>query len=355
MIRSLRNPAVKMHYTDGAQCPYCLVSRSYKTKIEVKHAKVEFGDGARPAAVETCRCPECLLRVLPDGAARGVIFQSCYTIYSEAFLFEVAVNLARNGSSLHTTSYSREVCSELHLSSKYPGASTRMRSDTTLRKALLLYLAMVIKGFPYDAVCCATGRGPNGSYAVVSFDGLQLGYRVKYKKEFERTSAKIHAVQRAFIVPRKITDEAVSKAPGCVLSKKRKVGAAASTESITTVTAMRGHIMALTMLLGNVTVGGVEMTFADAKGRLEDGSSGRGWDPMVDRGASKELVAFLRAVFYLRVAARSLAMSIEEASADMRRRVPAELMARVHSLVVEARPPAAPKGPQSLAFQGDFE
>jgi len=82
MIRSLRNPACQIHYTEGTQCPYCLVSRSYKTKIKVKHAKVEFEDGAVPATVETWQCPECLFRVLADGAARGVIFQSCYTIYS---------------------------------------------------------------------------------------------------------------------------------------------------------------------------------------------------------------------------------------------------------------------------------
>jgi len=355
MMCSLRNPALKMHYTAGAQCPYCLVSRSSRTRIEVKHAKVEFEDGAVPATVETWRCPQCLFRVLPDGAARGVIFQSCYTIYSEAFLFEVAVNLARNGSSLHATSYLREAFSELHLSSKYPGASKRMRSVTTLRKALLLYLALVIKGLPYDAVSCATCRRPDGSYVVVSFDGLQLGYRVKYKKAFDRTDVNVHAVERASIVPRMITDEAVSKAIGRLLSKKRKVGAAASTKGITTVTAMRGHIMALTMLLGNVTVGGVEKSFAGAKGHLEDSASARGWDPMVDGGASKELVAFLRAVFDVRVAARSLALTVEEASADMRRRVPAELMARVHALVVDAVPTPTPEGPASSAAHGDAE
>jgi len=230
-----------------------------------------------------------------------------------------------------------------------------MRSVSTLRKALLSYLALVIKGLLDDALSCATCRRPNGSYAVVFLNGLQLGYRVKYKKELDLTSVNIHAVQRASIVPRMITDEAVFKALGRLLSKKRKVGAAASNKSITTVTAMRGHIMALPMLSGNVTVGSVEMTFAGAMEHLEDGSSASGWDPMVDGGASKELVAFSRPVFDIRVAARSLAMPIEEAAADMRHRVPAELMARVHSLDVQSRPPATPKGPKSLAVQGDFE
>ena len=58
-----------------------------------------------------------------------------------------------------------------------------MRSVSTLRKALLSYLALVIKGLLDDAMSCATCRRPNGSYAVVFFDGLQLGYRVNYKKE----------------------------------------------------------------------------------------------------------------------------------------------------------------------------
>lgn len=90
------------------------------------------------ATVETWRCQKCLFLILPDGKARGVVFQSCYTAYSEAFLFEVAVNLARNGSSLHSASYLREAFQELHPGSKYPLATKRMRSVTTLRKTLLL-------------------------------------------------------------------------------------------------------------------------------------------------------------------------------------------------------------------------
>jgi len=355
MMRALRNPALKMHYKAGAQCPYCLVGRSCKTEIEVKNAKVEFEDGAVPATVETWRCHQCLFRVLPDGAARGVIFHSCHTIYSEAFLFEVAVNLARNGSSLHSASYLREAFSELHHGSKYPGANKRMRSVSTLRKALLLYLALAIKGLPYDTVSCATCRRPDGSYVVVSFDGLQLGYRVKYKKAFDRTEVKIHPVKRASIVPCLITDEAVSKAIGRVLTTKKKGGAAPSTKAITTVTSMRGHIMAVALLLGNVMVGGVEKSFAGSKGHLEDGVKNRGWDPMVDGGASKELVAFLRGAFDVRVAARSLALTVEGAPADLRRRVPAELMARVHALLVDAELPLAPAGPTEPAAHGGGE
>lgn len=150
LMRALRDPTNLLQYVAGALCPYCLVGRSANTVIEYKKGKVEFEDGVVPATVETWRCHQCLFRLLPDGKARGVVFQSCYTIYSEAFLFEVAVNLARNGSSLHSASYLREAFKELHTGSKYPLAEKRMRLVTVLRKAMLLYLALVIKGLPYD-------------------------------------------------------------------------------------------------------------------------------------------------------------------------------------------------------------
>lgn len=72
-----------------------------------------------------------------------------------------------------------------------------MRSVKVLRQALLLYRSLVIKGLPYDIVSCKTSRRPDGSYDIVSFDELQLGYRVKYKVPFNRTDFKIHAVPRA--------------------------------------------------------------------------------------------------------------------------------------------------------------
>ena len=339
LMRALRDPRREVRYTAGPQCPLCLVGRHPQTAIETKHGKVEFEDGVVPASVETWRCHLCLFRVLPDGKARGVVFHSCYTIYSEAFLFEAAVNLARNGTSLHATAYLRQAYTELSGSSKYPHATKRMRSVTTLRKALLLYLALVIKGLPYDTVSCATCRRADGSYVIVSFDGLQLGYRLKYKIKFNRTAIKIHAVSRASLVPRFITDEATSKAIGRVLSTKKKGMTDAPTKAITTVTAMRGHVMALTLLLGNVVVEGKEKTFSGDKPHMQGGTATRGWDPMVDGGASVELVDFLRGVFDVRAMARSLALTIVAASDDLRRRVPVDLMARATALVTELPAP----------------
>jgi len=261
-MRALRDPSHHVQYAAGAMCPYCLVGRSAIKPIDYKKGKVEFEDGVVPATVETWRCHQCLFRVLLDGKARDVVFHSCYTIYSEAFLFEMAVNLSRNGSSLHSASYLREAFKELHTGSKYPLAQKEMRSVTVLRKAMLLYLALVIKGLPHDTVSCATCRRPDGSYAIVSFDGLQLGYRVKYKIAFNRTDIKIHAVPHASLAPCLITDDALSKAIGSTLSTKKEVVATKSANANITVTSMRGHVMALALLLGNVVVDGVEKSFA---------------------------------------------------------------------------------------------
>lgn len=276
LARSLRDPSHKLLYPAGPHCQFCLVGPTDRTRIETKNGKVEFEDGVVPAKVETCRCHRCLFRVLHDGKARGVVFHSCYTAYSKALLFEVAVNLARNGSSLHSASYLRDAFQELYVGSKYPSSNKRMRSVTTLRKALLLYLALVIKGLPYDAVSCATCRRPDGSYTIISFDGLQLGHRDKYKVPFNRTDIKIRPVPRASLVPCLITDDAVAKAIKRVLSAKREVAATASTKAITTITAMRGHVMAVSLLLGNVTVKGEEKSFAGATGHLEGNMSNRG-------------------------------------------------------------------------------
>jgi len=354
LMRALRDPCHKVCYTAGPRCPFCLVRRSHKTPIETKNGKVEFEDGGVPAAIETWRCHQCLFLMFPDGVARGVVFHSCYTIYSEAYLFEMAVNLARSGTSLHATAYLRLAYAELSNSNKYPLASKHMRSVTTLGKALLLYLALVIKGLPYDTVSCANCKRADGSYVIISFDGLQLGYRVKYKVAFNRTDVKIHPVARASLVPRFITDEAVSKALGHVLSVKKKGLPDALTKPITTVTAMRGPVMAMTLLLGNVMIGGRDKTFSGAKPQMEGSTAVRGLDPIIDGGAPEEFVDFSRALFDVRPVARSLALTILAAADDLRRRVPVELMAHVTDPVSNVRPTAAPDAPATLpsALQG---
>jgi len=107
--------------------------------------------------------------------------------------------------------------------------------------------------------------------------------------------------------------------------------------------------MAVTHLLGNLAVGGVEQRFSGSRPHLDGRNRERGWDPIVDGGASVELVGPLRGVFDVRRAARSLELTILDASYDLRRRVPAALMARINELVVDATPPAAAGGLGSVA------
>jgi len=232
LMRALQDPSHRVSYPAGAQCTYCLVGRASKTPVRDNVATVEFEDGVVLAIVKVWCFQKFLCRVLSDGKARSVVFSCSCTAFSEAFLFEVVVNLARKGSSLPSTAYLREAFVELHTGSKYLPTADRLRSVTTLRQALLISVSIVLKDLPYDSVSCATCRRPEGSYAVVSFDGLQLGYRVKYKKPFDQTEVKIRAFARASLVPRLITDEAVSKAFGGVLSAKRDVVASASSQPI---------------------------------------------------------------------------------------------------------------------------
>jgi len=75
---------------------------------------------------------------------------------------------------------------------------------------------------------------------------------------------------------------------------------------------------------------------------------------MVDGGASEELVAFFRGAFDVQTAARKIALTIEAAAADLRRRVPAALMRRVHKIVVDvARQPAASSSAAVVSQGGD--
>jgi len=117
---------------------------------------------------------------------------------------------------------------------------------------------------------------------------------------------------------------------------------------------MRGHVEALALLLGNVVVDGVEKTFEGDKPHMAGGSGERGWDLMEDGGASPELVAFFRGAFDVQTAARSIALTIESVAADLRRRVPAALMRRVHETVVDlAPPPVAPSPASAVSPSGD--
>ena len=77
-----------LEFPAEALCPYCRVPPS-PLKPPIPHeCRIEFDDGSAMAEVYSWRCPNCLLRVMPDGREHGLVFSSPFTAYSEAYLFE---------------------------------------------------------------------------------------------------------------------------------------------------------------------------------------------------------------------------------------------------------------------------
>ena len=325
ILLALQDPSITLFFPAADKCPYCHVERL--TDRTLREVLVECGEGVASGVVYTWRCHSCNYRVIPDGRDRGIVFTSSSTAYSEVFLFEMSVNLSRNGSSLRSSAYLRDAYRELSSDHVYPDAKDKLGSVTTLRKAIILYLSLVIAGVPAEVTRCSQCVRPDGSYAIICFDGLQLGYRLKFMVPFLRSSTKISPISRASVYGRVIKDEALSKALGGVLSataSEKKV-------TITTLTAMRGNVMAFILLTGYVEVDGNVNTFAGStlpkKGRKQD----RGWDPIEDGGVRTELIGFLRFFFVCRRAARALAMIILGGPVDLLRRVPRPLIAAVQA------------------------
>ena len=280
------------------------------------------------------RCHTCKARVMPDGRDRGVVFLSKTMIFSEAFLIETSVSLSRNGCSLRSSTQLLEEFYELSAPHIYPQLTDKLASVPTLRKAVILYLSLVIKGVPLAVTQCVKCRRPDGSYAFVCFDGLQLGYRVKYKMPFKQTSVKVGAIARASVYARVIQYEWISKALGRVFVTD-PVPLTAAQKRITTVAGMRGHVMALIVLVDRINAVGAKVTFVDEVANPARKDDGLGWDPIADGGVRPELVLFLRRFFRLGRAARSLALTIQEAAADLLRRVPQRLKELVGAVVAD--------------------
>lgn len=270
----------------------------------------------------------CRFRVLPDGRKHGIVFVSSSTAFSEAFLFELAVNLSRNGSSLRSSAYLREGFHELTAELKYSAGSSRLRSMTTLRKGLILYLLLVIKGLPLEVSTCSKCVR-DGFLDILCFDGLQLGYKTKHKRPFKRHIVRTSAVPRASLHAHLVTDAAPSKALGTVLNSSTTIPTGSS-KTVTTINGIRGYVMAVTTLLGDVEVDGQVRSFAGQTQHGQSASSmGRGWCPSKDGGLRRELLVFLRRFLQCDSLARSLSVQIVAANADLRRRVPPALMARI--------------------------
>ena len=269
-------------------------------------ATIECGEGVVNAIVEVWRYTKCGMRIIPDGRKRGVVFLSASLLYCEAFLFELALDLCRNGCSLSSSAYLREAYREMSASFSSPLSTLRLSSVTTLRSALVLYLSLVIDGLPATVTECLKCRRADGSYKTIGFDGLQVGYGIQHILPFFRTSVRVHAVARASLIAHVVTDEAICKALGRVLVSTA-VPSLEANKAITTVAAMRGHVMAITLMVGYLVVDGHEVVLAGPEPHGKGVPRKRGWDPEVDGGVRQELLAFFSEVFDCGHVARSLA------------------------------------------------
>lgn len=137
----------------------------------------------------------------------------------------------------------------------YKELSCRLRSMTTLRKGLLLYLALVIKGLPRADSTCANCVGSDGCSDIICFDGLLLGYKVKHKRPVKRSLVRTCAIPRASLQAHFVTDTAVAKAFGTVLNTSTTLPVGSS-KTVTTERGIRGYVMVVGALLGDVAVGG---------------------------------------------------------------------------------------------------
>jgi len=213
----------------------------------------------------------------------------------------------------------------------YPEVKETLSSVTTLRKAIILYLKLVIAGLPAAVKRCARCVRVDGSCAVICFDGLQLGYRIKFMIPFLRSSTPLSRIARASVYARFITEEALSKALGVVLSHST----AFKKNAITTITAMHGNVMAVFMLTGYVVIGGTVQKFSGSSLPKKGGKQERGWDPVDDGGVRLELIDFFRVVLVCRRAACSLEMDILGWPRDLLRHVPGPLIEAIKAAATD--------------------
>lgn len=146
----------------------------------------------------------------------------------------------------------------------YPNATDALSSVRTLRKAIVLYLSLVCDGLPAAATRRVRCMRPNGSYAIICFDGLQLGYRLKFLVPFWRPIVSASSIPRASVYAHVVQDEALAKALGGVMSSTFK----STCNKITTLTAMRGYVMAVVVFTDYVRVDGIVATYSGSQKTL---------------------------------------------------------------------------------------
>lgn len=317
------------------KCPTCRSKRRSGDPVVVMQGVIEFGTGAVASAVCQWRCHKCKRACVSDGLRQGLVMCSQFTAYTEVFLFEAAVNLCRNASSLTSTYDLRAAFHQLSQEHTLPLSLDRLRSLPLFRSTVLLYIYLVIKGLPAALSTCAVCTRADGSLHTVCFDGLQLGFKLRYRTEFARISVKLDPVKRASIMAQMVSDSAVARALGSVISVATTEHESVRQAAVKTVTAVRGHVIALAVLAGDVNVEGAAVNLAGTAPHAEGRSRARGWDPLLDGGVHPALQDFIRELFRCGRAARKIALTVAGASNKLRKKVPSVLLDRVNAVIAD--------------------
>jgi len=304
-------------------------------RISARKGVIEFEMGAVVSYVEDWTCSNCKTLCVTDGYKEGLILCSQESAYTEVFMFQTTVNLCRNASSLTATSDLRKAYHQLLKSSLYPASLDTLRSLPRFRTAALLYIYLVVDGLPLAVSTCARCTRADGSLQFICFDGLQLGFKTRFKIPFKRVSLKLRPIKRASIMALMVSDTAVGRALGEILSTSTAKQDAIRSASVKTLTAVRGHVMALAVLAGDVVVPGESVNFAGEHPHADSRGGQRGWDPTQDGGVHPALTTFFREMFRCGRASRQISLTILSAPKEWRRKIPVQLMDRVKKVIAD--------------------
>lgn len=298
--------------------------------------RAEFEDGAASCAVLWWVCWRCAVHVVPEGGEEGVVFTSTATAYTEPFLFLLAYGLVANGSSLSGSAQLRRHFIELAGDSRLPSAASSVRTLAVLRRAIMLYLELVVEGYPDAVLRCAQCEQPDGSYAVICFDGLYMGIRRKHIKELSRITLPLGILSRANASCSLIFDAqmVLAMAYGLRLTPADNKGKfeVAKPKSIR---AVNGYIYAVACLFPAALQESTGRTAGDG-GRDEETA----WDPK-DGKMHSALVDFMRVVLLGRDVALLFAKAVGAAPTDVLRKIPPATLTRLSQFVVHEEQAAA--------------
>lgn len=157
------------------------------------------------------------------------------------------------------------------------------------------------------------------------------------------------AIPRASLHAHLATDTALAKALGAVFNSSTATPVGSS-KIVTSVSGIRGYVMAVAALLGDVEVDGEVKSFAGTTQHGTAASSmGRGRCPSKYGGVRRELIVFLRRFFQCDSLAKPLSVQIDAANGDLRRRVPPPLMAHIADVLTPE--PSAPFGSSGVSME----